>query len=128
MNMHLQGQVNKIVVDYYKLLDSRAPVEQLQDFFSKDGFEINKGDLIISSLDEYANWYNENKSNFFDCKHNVERLDAIQLDDNICQAVIWMNYKAKTKNYEKVVINGIVKWNMIKTPDGLKIKEYFIEI
>ena len=128
MNIHLQGKVNKVVVDYYRLLDERAPLEELQNFFFKDGFEINKGDLVISSFDEYANWYDQNKINFFDCQHLVERLDAIQLDEKRCQAVIWMNYKAKTKNYEKIVIHGIIKWNMIDTPEGLKITDYFIEI
>jgi len=126
MNICLQGKANKLAVDYYRLIDDRGPIEQLNEFFCKDGFEIIKGDLSISSFEDFALWYDNNKQDYVECDHTIERLDADTLEDGTIEVTIWMDYRAKTKRYEKVQVHAVIKWHLIDTEDGLKIFKYTI--
>ena len=123
-----ESSIYSFVKEYYKLLDSLAPLEELLSFFNENSFEIIEGDMKIDSFESYANWYKETKEMFSQREHIINDINIIKKESSY-KVVIDMDFKAKKSMGQSIHIKSAqIIWQIQSINYKFKIKKYEINI
>ncbi len=124
----MQKGIEDFAKEYYRFLDSLAPLEKLQNFLNEKEFLIIKGEMIIDSLEKYENWYEETKKLFVKKEHIINSIEIKEVNE-IYEAKISMDFNAELFSGDPVNIkNATINWQLIKINEYFKIKRYEINI
>ena len=128
--MLIEQEVKQLVIDWYKLLDVHAPLEEVLPLLAEEHLEMRFPEATLKGKDQFKSWYETVTHKFFDEIHELKEvhvtLNGNRADVKLVvnwQAHIWNPPEAKSK---WLGFNAQQTWGVTLSLNGKPVIETYI--
>jgi hypothetical protein len=126
--------VSALVSQWYFLLDVHAAQEELRALLSSDHLEMRFPEATLTTLDQFAKWYDGVTHVFFDEVHDLQTVDIRLAGDNLTAditiVVRWLarRWKAPASKSEWLGFNAAQRWKVtLSSSSRPVITQYIVD-
>lgn len=89
--------VKKVVIDWYKLLDVHAPIDEVLLLLAKENLEMQFPEATLKGQEQFTSWYETVTHKFFNEVHEVKEVQ-VALNGNNADVKLVVNWQAHIWN------------------------------
>lgn len=95
--MLVEQEVKQLAIDWYKLLDVHAPLEEVLPLLEDENLEMKFPEATIKGQEQFKSWYETVTHKFFDEVHELKEVQ-VTLNGNRADVKLVVNWQAHVWN------------------------------
>jgi hypothetical protein len=90
-----ETDVRDLAVEFYRLVDGHAPVEEFIPILSEENLKIVLPNVEITSIEEFRAWHGRMIRGFFDGSHTIYDVEVVSATDEEVKAKVVLIWNAR---------------------------------